>query len=114
MEFIDKRIGVICDELKRISVTQKISIHNWKYKKGNYVYPEDADKAKEEWLEFDSKTMHWYGPDEHYWFRSEFSVPECLHNKPMWLLQIRQLQMIFIKLIYSHIQELCILNLIYL
>jgi len=85
MEFIDKRIGVICDELKRISVTQKISIHNWKYKKGNYVYPEDADKAKEEWLEFDSKTMHWYGPDEHYWFRSEFSVPECLHNKPMWL-----------------------------
>lgn len=85
MEFIDKRIGVICDELKKVSVVQKIPADSWKYKKGNYIHPEDVDAAKEEWMDFDSKTMHWYGPDEHYWFRQEFMVPECLDKKPMWL-----------------------------
>jgi len=29
--------------------------------------------------------MHWYGPDKHYWFRVDFTVPESLNNKPMWL-----------------------------
>ena len=29
--------------------------------------------------------MHWYGPDEHYWFRTEFTVPKALNGKAMWL-----------------------------
>jgi alpha-mannosidase len=29
--------------------------------------------------------MHWYGPDEHYWFRTDFTVPEKLNKKTMWL-----------------------------
>ena len=85
MEFIDKRIGVICDELKKISVVQKIPLNHFKFKKGNYIHPEDAKNGKEDWMDFDSHTMHWYGPDEHYWFQTEFSVPESFHEKPLWL-----------------------------
>ena len=85
MEFIDKRIGVICEELKKISLVQKIPLNHFKFKKGNYIYPDDAMKGKEEWKDFDSHTMHWYGPDEHYWFQTEFCVPESFHEKPLWL-----------------------------
>ncbi|NLK27319.1 MAG: alpha-mannosidase [Clostridiales bacterium] len=85
MRFIDKRIGVICDQLKKLAVVQKIPLENWVYKKGNYIYPEDVDASAENFQPFDSKTMHWYGPDEHYWFRVDFTVPESFHEKPMWL-----------------------------
>lgn len=85
MDFIDKRVNVICNELNKLSVVQKIPVDNWIYKKGNYIHPEDAKASKEPWQEFDSKTMHWYGPDEHYWFRTSFTVPESLHGKSMWM-----------------------------
>ncbi|MBE5967561.1 MAG: alpha-mannosidase [Lachnospiraceae bacterium] len=85
MEYIDKRIGVICDQLKKLAVVQKIPVENLMYKKGNYIHPQDADAAPESFEPFDSKTMHWYGPDEHYWFRVDFTVPEKLNNKPMWM-----------------------------
>jgi len=85
MEFIDKRINVICEQLKKLSVVQKYLVNNWKFKKGNYIHPDDVDVATEQWEDFDSKTMHWYGPDEHYWFRTDFTVPDCLNGKPMWI-----------------------------
>ncbi|HWT76957.1 MAG TPA: alpha-mannosidase [Mobilitalea sp.] len=85
MVFLDKRIKVICEELKRLAVVQSDPIEYWSYKKGNYIYPRDADEATEEWKAFDSKTMHWYGPDEHYWFRASFQVPSSFHGKSMWL-----------------------------
>ncbi|HHU72100.1 MAG TPA: alpha-mannosidase, partial [Clostridiales bacterium] len=85
MEFIDKRIAVICDQLKKIAVVQRIPVENLVYKKGNYIHPEDVDGAGESFEPFDSRTMHWYGPDEHYWFRVEYTVPESMNNKPMWM-----------------------------
>ncbi len=85
MDFIDKRVNVICGELKKLSVVQKIPVENWTFKKGNYIHPAEAEASKEPWQEFDSKTMHWYGPDEHYWFRTAFTVPESLHGKSMWM-----------------------------
>lgn len=85
MEFIDKRIQVICSELKRLSVVQKLPIENWKYKKDNFIHPEDADRDEKEWAEYNSKSMRWYGPDEHYWFSTEFTVPEKFNGKPMWI-----------------------------
>lgn len=85
MEFIDKRIKGICDELKKLSVVQKVPMESWDFKEGNYIYPKDVESAPEAWQVFDSKTMHWYGPDKHYWFRSEFTVPEKLDKKPIWL-----------------------------
>ena len=30
--------------------------------------------------------MHWYGPDGHYWFRTEYTVPECEDGKSLWLI----------------------------
>lgn len=85
MDFLDKRINGICNELNKLSVVQKIGVENWTFKKGNYIHPEDADASKETWQDFDSRTMHWYGPDEHYWFRKDFTVPEKLNKKTMWL-----------------------------
>lgn len=85
MVFLDKRIRVICDELKKLSVVQKVPVDDWKYKKGNYVYPRDAEEAKAAWEQFDCKTMHWYGPDEHYWFRGEFTVPQSMEGKAVWM-----------------------------
>lgn len=85
MEFIDKRIGVICDQLKKMAVVQRIPVEDLVYKKGNYLRPQDVDGAAESFEPFDSRTMHWYGPDEHYWFRAEYTVPESLNDKPMWM-----------------------------
>jgi Alpha-mannosidase len=85
MDFLDKRINVICEELKRLATVKQIPVDNWRFKKGNYVYPQDAMESKEEWKDFDCKLMHWYGPDEHYWFRAEFTVPSCLNNKQIWM-----------------------------
>jgi alpha-mannosidase len=85
MRYIDRRIGVICDQLAKLAVVQKIPIESLVYKEGKYLRPEDADAADVEFKPFDSKVMHWYGPDKHYWFRTDFTVPESLDNKPMWL-----------------------------
>ncbi len=85
MDFLDKRINGICNELNKLSVVQKVGVENWTFKKGNYIHPEDVDASKEAWQDFDSRTMHWYGPDEHYWFRTDFTVPEKLNKKSMWL-----------------------------
>ncbi len=85
MDFLDKRINGICNELNKLSVVQKTGVENWTFKKGNYIHPEDVDASRETWQDFDSKTMHWYGPDEHYWFRTDFTVPDKLNKKSMWL-----------------------------
>ena len=37
MHFLDKRVNVICEELKRLKVKQKFEIDNWKYKEGNFI-----------------------------------------------------------------------------
>ena len=29
--------------------------------------------------------MHWYGPDRHYWFRAEITVPESFAGRSLWL-----------------------------
>ncbi len=85
MVFLDKRVRVISDELKKLSVVQKVNVDDWKYKKGNYIYPKDAEAAEAEWEKFDCRTMHWYGPDEHYWFRGEFTVPQSMAGKAVWM-----------------------------
>jgi len=85
MVFLDKRISVICDQLKKLSIKQKAPINGWQYKKGNFVFPEDAEKSSEPFELFDYKTMHWYGPDAHYWFKATYTVPQELDGKPLWL-----------------------------
>ena len=107
MFFVDKRIGVICDELQKLSVKQKVPITTWQIKPGNYLTPAEADAAEAPYAEFghqesydlvrylkggyegdsavNSHISHWYGPDRHYWFRTEVTVPESFAGKSLWL-----------------------------
>lgn len=85
MRYLDRRVEVICRELRNLSVVSTETIEHLQYKKGNFIYPEDAEKAEQPWEAFDSLTMHWYGTDEHYWFKAEYTVPERLQGKEIWL-----------------------------
>ena len=85
MDFLDKRVGVICNELKKLKVKQVFPLTQWEYKEGSFIYPEDALKDEAAWENFDCKTMHWYGKDRHYWFRTTYTVPEELEGKSIWI-----------------------------
>ena len=85
MKFLDKRVRVICNELKRLCIKRRAAVNDLWYKKGNFIHPADAEASAQEWLPFDSRTMHWYGPDGHYWFRVLFTVPQEWDGKPLWM-----------------------------
>ena len=85
MYFIDKRIQVICDNLNKLRIRTSQPITDWQYKKGFFLYPSQADSEGGAWEAFDGKTMHWYGPDEHYWFRGSVAIPQELAGKSVWL-----------------------------
>lgn len=85
MEFLDKRILGIANELKKLSVKQRLMIENWQCKEGNFLNPQAAREDETPMRPFDSRTMHWYGPDRHYWFAAECTVPESFEGKPLWL-----------------------------
>lgn len=86
MIFAKERAQVICEQLKKYSKVRKVELAQWQIKDGNYLRPDDADASAEPWQSFDSRLMHWYGPDKHYWFRTDFTVPEELDQKPLWLI----------------------------
>lgn len=65
MRYLAKRVERICDELYRLRIVQRIPLTDLICKKGTYIRPEAADAATPPWTSFDSRTMHWYGPDEH-------------------------------------------------
>lgn len=84
MIFAKERAQVICDQLKKAACLQKQEITEWKVKKGLFLRPEEAERDAQEWKLFDSSTMHWYGPDQHYWFRTMLTVPESFEGRPLW------------------------------
>ena len=49
MDFLDKRVGVICKELKKLKVKQVFPLTQWEYKEGNFIHPEDALKDEAAW-----------------------------------------------------------------
>lgn len=85
MIFAKERVQVICNELKKSAVLQKQEISLWKMKEGLFFRPKEAELDPQPWQDFDSHTMHWYGKDRHYWFRTQWTVPESFHHKPLWL-----------------------------
>lgn len=85
IEFLDKRVNNICNELKKLTVKQRYETTHWLYKTGNFLRPENADEDSVPFEPFDCKTMHWYGPDIHYWFRADVTVPESFDGKPLWM-----------------------------
>ena len=66
MYFLDKRVNVICEELKKLKIKQKFDIEQWQFKEGNYFHPADAEADSAPWETFDCRNMHWYGKDRHY------------------------------------------------
>ena len=106
MYFIDKRIQVICDQLKALRIRDSRELPNWQYKRGLFR-PEEAEKDGQPWQNFDCKRMHWYsvydGSDdfegkfegyqgdfkgiqgEHYWFRGNITIPEEMAGKSVWM-----------------------------
>ena len=85
IEFLDKRVNNICNELKKLTDKQRYETTHWLYKTGNFLRPENADEDPVPFEPFDCKTMHWYGPDIHYWFRADVTVPESFDGKPLWM-----------------------------
>lgn len=85
MIFARERAEVIANKLKKLMVVRKFQLDDWKVKEGFFLRPEEADRAEEGWETFDSRLMHWYGPDRHYWFRTVFTVPEEYDGKGLWL-----------------------------
>lgn len=92
MWFIDKRIQVICDELKKLCVVSSVPLEDMEYKKGRFFFPVEAEKDSNSWEPFYPKTMKWYGPDEHYWFRTSYTVPKELAGKTLRLLVKTQIE----------------------
>ena len=106
MYFLDKRIKVILNQLRTYSITDGLGIPNWQYKKGQFFRPEEADAAESPWENFTSD-MSWYatydGSDqfegkfkgytgdfrgihgEHYWFRSQVTIPERMDGKAVYM-----------------------------
>jgi len=86
MIFAKERAEVICAQLKKFEQVNQFDLTAWQMKKGNFLRPSDADASEVQWQAFDSRTMHWYGPDGHYWFRTEYTVPECEEGKSLWMI----------------------------
>ena len=85
MHFLDKRVNVICEELKKLKVKQRFPLNHWKYKEGTYIRPEEAQADETPWEDYDCDHMHWYGKDRHYCFQTSWKVPKELDGKRMWM-----------------------------
>ena len=87
MDITAKRVEVICRQLREASQGKPHPLTRWQMKEGLFFRPEEAEAAPGAWEDFDSETMHWYGPDRHYWFRASFTMPQELEGKPvrLWL-----------------------------
>lgn len=85
MHFLDKRVNVICEELKKLKVKQRFPLNHWRYKEGTYIRPEEAQADETPWEDYDCKHMHWYGKDRHYCFQTSWKVPKELDGKRMWM-----------------------------
>ncbi len=107
MYFIDKRIQVICDQLKLLRIRNSRDLPDWEYKQGLFFRPEEVDADGQPWKKFDCRTMRWYsvydGSDQfegkfegyqgdfhgiqgaHYWFRGTVTIPEEMSGKSVWM-----------------------------
>lgn len=84
MKFAKERAQVICDQLKKAACLQQQELTDWQVKEGLFLRPEEAETDEQAWAAFDSRTMHWYGPDRHDWFRATLTVPKSFDGRPLW------------------------------
>ena len=81
MEFLDKRIKIIADELKKLSIRDFVDINPWKMKEGFFTTCEKAENSDSPWVAFDSTRDMWKGNDKYFWFQTEFTVPDSFQGK---------------------------------
>ena len=85
MRYLDERVWVILNELRPLIDRQHIDITKWQIKKKLFMRPCEADKDETPWENFDSAKDRWYGKDTYYWFRSQFTVPQSMDGKCIFL-----------------------------
>lgn len=85
MNLRQQRVMKIIEDLNKYTRLQSAPITGIKMKKAKVFTPEEADACEIPWQDFDSKTDIWPGPDTHYWFRAEITVPESFDGKTLWL-----------------------------
>jgi alpha-mannosidase len=92
MKYLAERVSVICDNLEKLSVKQKVDLNEWQYKEGNFLTYDEADLSSNPWMAFDTKNMHWYGKDRHYWFSKTLTVSEDFDGKSLWIKVCTQIE----------------------
>lgn len=85
MRYLDERVWVILNELRPLIDRQHIDITKWQIKKKLFMRPCEADNDETPWENFDSAKDRWYGKDTYYWFRSQFTVPQSMDGKCIFL-----------------------------
>lgn len=85
MKFAKERAQIISDQLRKYAVEKTHKLFHWQMKAGCYIDVAEVDAATEPWKEFDNEKEHWYGPDKHYWFRRNITIPEDMDGKAVWL-----------------------------
>jgi len=85
MRYLDERVWVILRELRPLIERQHIDITKWQTKTKLFMRPEEADQDSMPWEAFDSSTDRWYGKDVYYWFRAQFTVPQSMDGKCIFL-----------------------------
>lgn len=89
-----ERVNKICTDLLAMATVQSAPITGFMMKPGFYLTPAEADAAAEEWRAFDTDKDIWPGPDAHYWFRAEVTVPESFDGKPLWFYFVTQVNIL--------------------
>ena len=84
MYFAKERVNIITNELAGLTTVQSLPISGIRIKKGFYLTPAEADAAASPYEPF-GEGSHWDGPDDHYWFTFDLTVPESFDGKPLWL-----------------------------
>ena len=85
MRYLDERVWVIIRELRPLIERSNTDIVKWQTKKKLFMRPEEADLDPMPWERFDSSTDRWFGKDTYYWFRAQFTVPQSMDQKCIFL-----------------------------
>ncbi len=85
MNLRQQRVLKIVEDLNKYTRLQGMPITGIKVKKAKVFTPAEADACEIPWQEFDSAKDVWTGPDTHYWFRAEITVPESFDGKALWV-----------------------------
>ena len=79
------RVMKIWEDLMKYTRLQSAPIASFQMKKAKVFTPAEADACDIPWQDFDPSKDTWAGPDEHYWFRAQITVPESFDGKILWL-----------------------------